>query len=147
MKWKLVTQSCLILQFHGLYPVPLLCPWNSPGKSTEVGCHFLLQGIFPTWESNTGLPHCRQILYQLNHKGSPWWSLGRSILLQMTFLFLSGQGSFKIVSIGWVQNAVIMSDWSVTLNESDAKHQALKNTIWCLTKSKSLPVWKLLDYL
>ena len=36
------------LWFHGLQPVPLLCPWNFPGKSPGVGCHFLLQGIFPT---------------------------------------------------------------------------------------------------
>ena len=43
------------------------CPWNSPGKSTRIGCHFLLQGVIPTWRSNPGLPHCRQILYQLNH--------------------------------------------------------------------------------
>ena len=32
---------------------------------------FLLQGIFPTQGSNPGLPHCRWILYQLSHKGSP----------------------------------------------------------------------------
>ena len=36
-----------------------------------MGCHFLLQGIFLTQESNPGLLHCRQILYQLNGKGSP----------------------------------------------------------------------------
>ena len=34
-----------------------------------MGCHFLLQGIFPTQGSNPGLPHCRQILYQLSHNG------------------------------------------------------------------------------
>ena len=33
-----------------------------------MGCHFLLQGIFPTQESNPGLLHCRQILYQLSYK-------------------------------------------------------------------------------
>ena len=33
----------------------LLCPWDSPGKNTEVGCHALLQGIFPTQESNLSL--------------------------------------------------------------------------------------------
>ena len=33
---------------HGLQPAGLLCPCDSPGKSTGVGCHFLLQGIFPT---------------------------------------------------------------------------------------------------
>ena len=40
-----------------------LCPWNSPGKNTGVGCHSLLQGIFPTQGLNLGLPCCRQILY------------------------------------------------------------------------------------
>ena len=34
-----------------------------------MGCHFLLQGIFPTQESNPGLLHCRQPLYQLSYKG------------------------------------------------------------------------------
>ena len=43
-------------------PTRLLCPWNSPGKSTGVGCHALLQRIFPTQESNPGLPHCWRIL-------------------------------------------------------------------------------------
>ena len=59
------------LQPHGLQPTRLLCPWNFPGKNTGMGCHFLLQGIFPTQGSNPGLPHCRGILYQMSHKGSP----------------------------------------------------------------------------
>ena len=33
---------------HGLQPARLLCPWDFPGKNTGVGCHFLLQGIFPS---------------------------------------------------------------------------------------------------
>ena len=40
------------LQPHGLQPTRLLCPWDSPGKNPGVGCHFLLQGIFLTQESN-----------------------------------------------------------------------------------------------
>ena len=44
---------------------------GSPGKSTGVDCHALLQGIFPTQGSNPGLPHCRYILYHLRHQGSP----------------------------------------------------------------------------
>ena len=52
-------------------PTRLLCPWDFPNKNTEVGCHFLLQGIFPTQGSNLGLLHCGQILYQLSHLGSP----------------------------------------------------------------------------
>ena len=35
----------------------LLRPWDSPGKNTGVGCHFLLQQIFPTQGSNSGLPY------------------------------------------------------------------------------------------
>ena len=44
---------------------------DSPGKNSWVGCHALLQRIFPTHGSNPGLPHCRQILYHLSHQGSP----------------------------------------------------------------------------
>ena len=44
---------------------------DSPGKITGVGCHALLQGIFPTQGLNPGLPHCRCILYHLSHQGSP----------------------------------------------------------------------------
>ena len=68
----LATQSCSTLCksidcstpgffFHG----------NSPGKNTGVGCHALLQGIFPTQRPNPGLLHCRWILYHLSHQGSP----------------------------------------------------------------------------
>ena len=52
------TQSCPTLQPHGLF----LRPWDFPGKSTGVDCHFLLQGTFPTQALNPGLPHCRQTL-------------------------------------------------------------------------------------
>ena len=44
---------------------------DSPGKKTGVGCHALLQGIFPNQGLNPGLPHCRRILYHLSHEGSP----------------------------------------------------------------------------
>ena len=50
----------------------VLCPWDFPGKNTGVGCHFLLQGIFPTQGLNPGLLHCRQTLYHLSHQGSPY---------------------------------------------------------------------------
>ena len=59
------------LRPHRLGPTRLLCPWDFPGNSTGVDCHFLLQGIFPTQGSNPGLPHCRQTLYRLSHQGSP----------------------------------------------------------------------------
>ena len=55
----LVAQSCPTLQPHGLQPARLLCPWDFPGRSTGVGCHFLLQGIFLTQRLNPGPLHCR----------------------------------------------------------------------------------------
>ena len=73
---------------HGLYS-----PWNSPSQNIGMGSRSLLQGIFSTQGSNQGLPHCRQILYQLNHRGSPGASLQR---LRDVFLFSNTQFLTKI---------------------------------------------------
>ena len=51
-------------------PGRLYSPWNSSGQNTGVGSLSLLQGIFQTQGSNSGLLHCRRILYQLSHQGS-----------------------------------------------------------------------------
>ena len=51
------------MRSYGLQPSRLLCPWDYLDDNTRVGCHVLLQGIFPTQGSNTGLLHCRQILH------------------------------------------------------------------------------------
>ena len=68
-KWKrsrsAVSDS---LRPHGLLPTTLLHLWDFPGKSTGVGCHFLLQRIFLIQGSNPDLPHCRQTLYRLSHQ-------------------------------------------------------------------------------
>ena len=73
---KVVSDS---LWLYGLKPARLLCPWDSPGKNPEVGCHALLQGIFPTQETNLTLPHCRQILYNLSYPGLSFYnSLSRN---------------------------------------------------------------------
>ena len=53
------------LRPHGLYPFRLLCPWNSSGKDSQVGCHSLLQGTFLTQQLNSSLLHGRQILYHV----------------------------------------------------------------------------------
>ena len=110
------------LQPHGLYPARLFCPWNSPGKNTGVGCHSLLQGIFPTLGLNLGFLLCRQILYCLNHQGSPkmqsvscsvrsWNCLGNNTemssysLLQKTF---PTQGS----NLGLLHGRHILTVWA-----------------------------------
>ena len=61
----------LSVMSNSLRPQGRYSPWNSPGQNSGVGSCALLQGIFPTPRSNPDLPHCRRILYQLSHKGSP----------------------------------------------------------------------------
>ena len=73
--WKWKSLSCVQL---------FATPWTSPAQNTGVGCLSLLQRIFPIQGSNPGLPQCRQILYQMSHKGSP------RILAWVAFPFSSG---------------------------------------------------------
>ena len=73
------------LQPHGLYS-----PRNSPDQNTGVDSLSLLQGIFPTQGSIPGLPHCRQVLYLLSHKGSP--------LIVISFIKISDQISRSVMS-------------------------------------------------
>ena len=56
---------------HGLQPARLLCSWDFPGKNTGVGCHFLLQGIFPTQGSSLLLLYWQAGCLPLGHQGSP----------------------------------------------------------------------------
>ena len=54
-----------------MQPARLLCPWNFPGNNTGVGCHFLLQGIFLTQESNPRLLRWQVDSLALSHQGNP----------------------------------------------------------------------------
>ena len=80
------------LRTHGLHS-----PWNFPGQHTGVDSLSLLQGIFPTQGLNPGLLHCRQILYQLSHKGSP------RILEWVAYPFSGGflHSRIELVSPAW----------------------------------------------
>ena len=80
--------ECAVLShvrlFVTLWTVACQAPLSmgfSPGKTIGVGCHFFLQGIFPTQESNPHLLHCRQILYQLSYLGSHFHGLHVGILV------------------------------------------------------------------
>jgi len=80
----LVAQLCLTLgDSTDCSPPGSSVHGDSPGKNTKVGCHALLQGIFPTRGSNSGLLHCRLILSCLSHQGS---IIGSNML---AFAFLS----------------------------------------------------------
>ena len=111
----LVTRSCLTF----CYPIDCSPPGSSvhgdpTGKNTGVGCHALLQGIFPIQGSNPGLPHCRRILYQLSHQGSPviicWisftWLHYLSISLE-SFFFLYSY-NLKLFSLSTSHKAISM---------------------------------------
>ena len=78
---------CLVAQLCPTLGDPMDCSrpsssvhGDSPGKKTGVGCHVLLQGIFPIQGSNPGLLHHRWIIYLLSHQGSPGSYLQRWIL-------------------------------------------------------------------
>ena len=58
---------------HGLWPTRLLCSWDFPSKHTGVDCHFLPQGIFPTWGLNLCLLNWQ--VESLHHLGSLYWIL------------------------------------------------------------------------
>ena len=76
---------------HGLQPTRLLCPWNSPGKKTGVGCHFLFQGIFLTQGLNLCLCvsfiSCfdRQILLPLSPLGSS--NVLKKVLVKFSYAY------------------------------------------------------------
>ena len=68
----LVTQSCPVLcDLMDCSPPGSFCPWGF-SRQASMGCHALLQGIFPTQGLNPDLPHCRWILYWLSQQRSPW---------------------------------------------------------------------------
>ena len=69
---------------YGLQLASLLCPWDSLGKDTRVGCYALLQGTFPTQGSKPGLLHCRQILYHWATREAPVLTIwGAYILIEI----------------------------------------------------------------
>ena len=86
-----------------LSSVQLVIPWTVASQAplsmrfssenTGVGCHFFLQGMFPTQESNPGLLHCRQVLSQLSYKGSPLviFVLCNTSLQKTTFAYFNIQ--------------------------------------------------------
>ena len=57
---------------HGPQPARLLCPWDSPGKNTGVGCPALLQGIFLTQRSNLCLLHLPALAGGLFTPSATW---------------------------------------------------------------------------
>ena len=93
----------------------LLCPWDSPGKSTAVGCHCLLQEIFSTQGSNLGLLYCRQILNHLSHQG-------RFMYLYM-YIYI-GEGNGTPLQCSCLENPMDRGAWWAVV------HGVVKSQTW-----------------
>ena len=124
---------------NSLGPHRLYSPWNSLVQNTGVGSLSLLQGIFPTQGLNPGLPHCRQILYWLSHKGSP------RILEWVAYPFSRGSS--------WPRNQTRVSyiaggfftNWAIraALDKGVSKSTALSFWLWqAILFSNFLLKWK-----
>ena len=107
-KWSLT-----LLWPHGLKPARQLCPWDFPGKNIGVGCHLLLQGIFPTQRSNPGLLHCRQILYL--------WVLHKYLLSKWIICWLKKCTMWEL----WVKSYLEQNyDYSLGCGLSELLHRS-----------------------
>ena len=105
---RLVAQSCPTLLWpHGLKPSRLICPWDSPGKNTGVGCHFLLQGIFLTQGSNPHLLRWQADSLPMSH---PYFiiCLAALVLVVPCGIWFPDQGS----NPGPLQREYSLSHWT-----------------------------------
>ena len=97
---------------HGLQPARLLCPWDSPGKNTGVGCHFLLQGILPTQGSNLhllSLPHSQVNSLPLMLPGKP-----KKYIMLSNYFDLESMEELCLHDGKYVINVITTNAYSVT---------------------------------
>ena len=123
-----VTQLCPAL----CNPVDYIySPWNSLGQNTGVdsleywsGQPYILQWIFPTQGSNPGLPHCRQILYQLSHKGSP--TILEWVAYPLKRIFLTQEWNQGLLHCRWILYQLSYNMVKICLRIHNQKRQEPK---------------------
>ena len=130
----------------------LLCPWHFPGKSTGVGCHFLLQGIFLTQGSSPSSLHSissfgRQTLLTLNHLGSPQLGTKRT----QKNITIEGTGNHFWPS-GWVSSEkwLLPAGWDADFVREDTAvvHWVTEESPWhCAGRTHWTSVPKDLPYM
>ena len=109
--YVIINGMCLVAQSCLTYCDPSDCSLpassvhgDSPGKNAGVGSYALLQGIFSTRGSNPGHPHCRRILYHLNHQGS------LRILEWVAYPFCRGTSSPRFwTKVSWIAGGFFTS--------------------------------------
>ena len=105
------------LRPHGLQPARLLCPWDSPGKNTRVGCYFLLQGIFQTQGSNPRLLHWQVDSLPLRHQRSPFTGiLIYENLSKCTFLNTSSSLYYQLFISKAIQRSIKRNNQNKRVN-------------------------------
>ena len=108
------------VQPHGLEPARLLCPWDSPGKNTGVGCHALLQGIFLTQGWNPHLIHWQVGSLPLAPPGWTPADICDVLLLQIDSF--TGPGLIKWMWVGEQILQIQLLDW---LGQYYLKHRSV----------------------
>ena len=123
-KMKNVSRSVVsdFFRLH-LQPTRLLCPRDSLGKNTGVGCHFLLQGILPTQGSNSSLLLGRRIPYHPSHQGSPLNKIN-------PFNFPEG--------VGWCIDRFEMGKWPQGATDSKSCYNLIQQTLRASLEKKQL---------
>ena len=142
--------SCVqLLVVHGLQPARLLCPWDSLGNNTGVGCHFFLQGIFLTQGIEPDLLLGRQILYHWATRKAWFWSSREGVSNNL----FSPTGLKAARGSSWLSNNFIAEKispatliWNMRVTQEGIQKSVL--TVWFLPSQSAEPVWsaELLDY-
>ena len=142
MKVKLLSHVRLFVTPWTVACTRLLHPWDFLGKSTGVGCHFLLQGMFLTQGLNPGLRHCRQTLYRLSHQGSfpppnPGVITVSTVLPFPQFVWFSGgsDGKSSVYNVGDLGSIPGLGRFPGEGNGNPLQYSCLENPMdggaWC----------------
>ena len=125
----LVAKSCMtLLQSHELQPARFLCPWNSPGKNTGAGCHFLHQAIFLTQGLNLHLLHWQADSLSLSHQGG--LAPGKFQKTSVVVMFIPQTTTWGIVHDTLQSGLLSPCNWGMSYKSS-----AVDCGCGCLTKS------------
>ena len=135
-KWSHSVVPWLFVTPRTVACTKLLCPWDFLGKSTGVGCRFLLQEIFPTQGSNPGPPHYRQMLYRLSHQGS--------LVLKKTQIKPTVRYRFTSTRMTMIQRQIITSV-DKYVEKMEFSYIAVGDVKWCDHFGKT--VWQFLKKL
>ena len=125
--------------------VKLLCPWNFPGRNTVVGCHFLLQGIFPTqgWNIVSAPPALAGGFFTTVPNGfcSKWPCLGNTLNWKQKTQFFGEQWESLVITLmtTWANVKCLILGQAVNPRWSDSKEASDLSLSWqCLDKGHRL---------